>query len=205
MNSVNYLLDKVLLRKNLLQTRAAMPVTEWHEKSSSIQMLLINSGIFANAKTILAYFSFRNEPNLSPLFSDSNYRWGFPRCVGQTLSWHVWKPGDSINSGAYGIAEPDSNAPIIEPSEVDLILVPCVACDYQGYRLGYGGGYYDRMLSLSEWQSIPTIGIIFEFAYLPQLPIETWDKPLQNICTENHLVRCPDSRLLREVGNLRGI
>jgi 5-formyltetrahydrofolate cyclo-ligase len=45
------------------------------------------------------------------------------------------------------------------------------------------------MLSMPEWSYIPTIGIVFESAYLPQLPIETWDKPLQNICTENKLVR----------------
>ncbi|OKH55925.1 5-formyltetrahydrofolate cyclo-ligase [Calothrix sp. HK-06] len=179
--------NKVQLRAQLLQARAAISVTEWQEKSSSICTLLVNSGLLAKAKTILAYFSFRTEPDLSPLFYDSNYRWGFPRCVGKTMSWHVWKPGDSTNLGTYGITEPNSNAPIIKPNEVDLILVPCVACDHKGYRLGYGGGYYDRMLSKTEWQSIPTIGIVFEFAYLPQLPIESWDKPLQNICTENKL------------------
>ncbi len=183
------MLNKVQLRKNLLQTRAAMPVSEWQEKSSSICTLLVNSGILAKAKTILAYFSFRNEPDLSPLFSDYRVCWGFPRCLRQTMSWHLWQPGDPLNTGAYGISEPDSNAPIIEPNEVDLILVPCVACDYKGYRLGYGGGYYDRMVSQAEWECIPTIGIVFEFAYLPQIPIETWDKPLQNICTENKLVR----------------
>ncbi|NET50563.1 MAG: 5-formyltetrahydrofolate cyclo-ligase, partial [Merismopedia sp. SIO2A8] len=54
-----------------------------------------------------------------------------------------------------------------------------------GYRLGYGGGFYDRMLSSSEWESKPTIGIIFEQAYLPQLPIDDWDTSLQGVCTEN--------------------
>jgi len=52
------------------------------------------------------------------------------------------------------------------------------------YRLGYGGGYYDRLLSSEEWASKPTIGIVFEFACLPELPIEPWDKPLQDVCTE---------------------
>lgn len=181
--------NKVQLRLRLLQTRAALPVSEWQKKSDSICSHLTNSQLLTKAKTILAYFSFRNEPDLSPLFSDTTYRWGFPRCFDKNLSWHLWQPGSKLSKGAYGITEPDSNAPIIKPSEVDLILVPCVACEYKGYRLGYGGGYYDRMLSQAQWQSIPTIGIVFEFAYLPQIPIETWDKPLQNICTENKLVR----------------
>jgi len=90
--------------------------------------------------------------------------------------------------GAYGIWEPDANAPILEPAEVDLILVPSVACDRHGYRLGYGGGYYDRLLSSSEWASQLTIGIVFEFAFLPQLPSDIWDQPLSGVCTEMGLI-----------------
>ncbi|NES71751.1 MAG: 5-formyltetrahydrofolate cyclo-ligase, partial [Okeania sp. SIO2D1] len=54
-----------------------------------------------------------------------------------------------------------------------------------GYRLGYGSGFYDRMLSSEEWASKPTIGIVFEFGYLQQLPIDSWDRPLNAVCTEN--------------------
>ena len=66
---------------------------------------------------------------------------------------------------------------------------PCTRCgnDVRGYRLGYGGGYYDRMLSLAEWESKIAIGIIFEFALLPQLPVDSWDKPLHGICMESDL------------------
>ena len=77
------------------------------------------------------------------------------------------------------------NAPLLQSSKVDLILVPAVACNFNGYRLGYGGGFYDRMLSQEEWTSKPTIGIVFEFAYLQDLPIDSWDKPLDFVCTEN--------------------
>ena len=92
-----------------------------------------------------------------------------------------------LQRGAYGIPEPHPTAPTLEPAQVDLILVPCVACDFRGYRLGYGGGFYDRLLSSGEWASKPTIGIVFEFAYLPQLPIDPWDKMLQSVCTETGL------------------
>ncbi|MBD6616267.1 5-formyltetrahydrofolate cyclo-ligase [Komarekiella sp. 'clone 1'] len=184
MDNIDRQFSKAELRRNLLQTRQSMPVREWREKSDRICSNLQTSVLFTQAKTILVYFSFRQEPDLSPLFADTNYRWGFPRCVGKSLHWHIWTSEDSVQTGAYGINEPHPNAPKIEPVDVDLILVPCVACDYQGYRLGYGGGYYDRLLSLSEWLTKPTIGIVFDFAYLPQLPIEPWDKPLKNVFTE---------------------
>ncbi|MEC4817806.1 MAG: 5-formyltetrahydrofolate cyclo-ligase [Scytonema sp. PMC 1069.18] len=185
-------MGKKELRKSFLKQRQSMSVAEWREKSDRITQNLLTSPLFYPVKTILAYFSFRQEPDLGLLFTDTSHCWGFPRCVGDLLYWHLWTPNDSIITGAYGISEPHPNAPTIEPAEVDLILVPCVACDYQGYRLGYGGGYYDRLLSYPKWVSKTTIGIVFDFAYVPQLPIESWDKPLQGVCTENglHMVKC---------------
>ncbi|AFY32492.1 5-formyltetrahydrofolate cyclo-ligase [Calothrix sp. PCC 7507] len=177
-------MNKTGLRQTLLKTRQSMSVGEWREKSDRICTQLQTSALFTQAKTILAYFTFRQEPDLTLLFTDTKYRWGFSRCVGKSLVWHRWEPGDSLEIGTYGISEPHPHAPIIDPAEVDLILVPSVACDYQGYRLGYGGGYYDRLLSLPQWNTKPTIGIVFDFAYLPQLPTQPWDRPLQAVYTE---------------------
>ncbi|MGB3532687.1 MAG: 5-formyltetrahydrofolate cyclo-ligase [Microcoleaceae cyanobacterium] len=183
--------QKTQLRRSLLKTRQSLSLQEWQEKSNQICINLQNSTILNQSQTILAYFSFRQEPDLSLLFKQENYKtWGFPRCVEQSLIWHNWKPTYPLKQGKFGILEPDSNNPQIYPETVDLILVPAVACDRQGYRLGYGGGFYDRLLSLPQWSSIPTIGIVFESAYLPQLPIENWDLPLQYVCTENQLIMC---------------
>ena len=183
------LIDKARLRQLLLKKRQSMPVAEWRKNSDLICARLQGSTLFTSARTILSYFSFRQEPDLSSLFTDTRYQWGFPRCVGNTLSWHFWTPQDThlLQTGAYGILEPLCSAAIIEPTQVDLILVPSVACDSRSYRLGYGGGYYDRLLSSAQWRSKPTIGIVFEFGYLPQLPIDSWDKPLQGVCTETKL------------------
>jgi 5-formyltetrahydrofolate cyclo-ligase len=131
---------------------------------------------------VLAYFSIQGEPDLSSLF-DLPKRWGFPRCVGTTLIWHHWSPGQPRQAGKFSILEPLPDAPTIEVSESDLILVPAVACDQRGYRLGYGGGFYDRLLSQTAI-SPTTVGIVFEFARVPQLPIEPWDRSLTAVCTE---------------------
>jgi 5-formyltetrahydrofolate cyclo-ligase len=189
-------MEKAELRRSLIKTRQSMSVAEWKLYSDRICIHITTSPLFTQAKTILAYFSFRQEPDLSPLFVDISFdkdtqitkKWGFPRCVGDSLSWHLYTK-DSLQKSAYGIIEPHADAPIIKPGEVDLMIIPCVACDRLGYRLGYGGGYYDRLLSSPEWATKPTIGIVFDFAYLPQLPIESWDQPLQNVCTEMGLTK----------------
>ncbi len=182
---------KVALRRSLIKARQSIPVDAWRFHSDRICSHLQSSPTFTQAQTILAYFSFRQEPDLSPLFTDSKRRWGFPRVQGKSLVWHAWKPGDSLQTGVYGIFEPEPDSPTLKPDRVDLILVPAVACDVRGYRLGYGGGFYDRMLSSPEWAAKPTIGIVFELAYLAQLSTDPWDRPLQAICTETQLRMTP--------------
>jgi 5-formyltetrahydrofolate cyclo-ligase len=182
--------DKATLRRSLLKARQAIPPDVWREKSDRICDHLQTWSVFKEARTVLAYFNFRQEPDLSPLFTPPR-QWGFPRCIEKTMVWHEWLPADDqsshhypLQTGDYGILEPHPDAPTIDAKDVDLILVPAVACDVWGYRLGYGAGFYDRMLSAPEWRTKLTIGIVFEFARLPQLPIDPWDKPLQGICTE---------------------
>lgn len=182
-------LNKSELRQHFLQQRQSLVREEWQFKSRSICARLQNLSLFQEAKSILAYFSFRQEPDLSFLYN-SHRQWGFPRCLGKSLIWHLWQPGNTLQIGKYGIKEPALNSPIIAPHTVDLILVPTVACDRQGYRLGYGGGYYDRWLSSPQLAHIPTVGIVFDFAYITQLPVESWDIKLNYICTETRCDLC---------------
>lgn len=178
--------SKNKLRKQLLTQRRALTPELWRVKSDRLCDNLQSWSVFQNAKTILAYFCIQNEPDLTPLFSQK--KWGFPRCVGDSLHWHHWQPTEVLTPGAYGILEPSPDAPTVSPQTVDLILVPAVACDSLGYRLGYGGGFYDRMLQQSHWSGIKAIAIIFDFAYLPELPTNVWDQKLDGVCTETMLI-----------------
>jgi len=184
-------MEKASLRRQLLRARQALTVGEWREKSDRICQHIQQFDLYRHARTVLAYRSFRQEPDLEPLFSDEclgEHIWGFPRCVDKSLVWHRWSQGALMQTGAYGILEPHPDWPEVDSETVDLILVPAVVCDARGYRLGYGGGFYDRMLSLPIWQSKPTVGIVFEFAYLPELPVESWDRKLTGVCTEAGLL-----------------
>ncbi|MEM8718601.1 MAG: 5-formyltetrahydrofolate cyclo-ligase [Cyanobacteria bacterium P01_G01_bin.39] len=176
-------LNKSSMRRQILQQRQSLSSREWQTKSSLICDRLKSSTIFQQAQTILAYFSFRQEADLTELFTQ-NKDWAFPRCVGKSLVWHTWKLGENLQSGQYGITEPLNSALVIDPASADLILVPTVAADRRGYRLGYGGGFYDRLLSSQECSKIPTIGIVFDFAYIAELSTDSWDVKLNFICTE---------------------
>jgi 5-formyltetrahydrofolate cyclo-ligase len=175
---------KNILRRQFLQQRQALPVQLWRVQSDRICHHLLNCPQFIEARTILAYQSCRQEPNLDYLFNHTNKQWGLPRCIGKDLLWHGWKPEEALVVGTYDILEPNSDSPQLVPNNVDLLLVPAVAIDRRGYRLGYGGGYYDRLRADSRWRKIPTIGIVFDFARVETLPIDPWDLPLDAVCTE---------------------
>jgi 5-formyltetrahydrofolate cyclo-ligase len=189
-------MEKSALRRSLLKARQALSVQDWREASQRICEHLQASPLFIEAETVLAYFSVRQEPDLSPLFQLPK-TWGFPRCVGKSLSWHSWCPSDRLplQTGTYHIPEPHPDSPRLTPEQVDLILVPAVACDQQGYRLGYGGGFYDRLLASPEWTDRTAIGIVFGFAHLPHLPIDPWDCPLHAVCTEQGLYSVGNSAI----------
>ncbi|WP_310417115.1 5-formyltetrahydrofolate cyclo-ligase [Chamaesiphon sp. OTE_8_metabat_110] len=183
MTPANYS-PKQTLRSQLLDRRQALPALVWQAHSELICDRLSANTAFRDAHTVLAYQSCRQEPSLNYLFTHHHKQWGLPRCLDRDLQWHRWKPLQTLVSGSYGILEPPPTSPLLSPQEIDLILVPAIAVDRDGYRLGYGGGYYDRLRADPLWRKIPTIGIIFDFAYVDRLPIDPWDVPVDAVCTE---------------------
>jgi len=176
---------KKQLRQSLLNQRRQIPYEIWQQKSQVLCDRLSNWQIFQQAQNILTFSSFRQEPDLTNLwqsFPDKN--WGFSRCIEKNLIWHQVAIADfdnNMRSGAFGILEPRHDLPIMDLANIDLILIPAVACDLQGYRLGYGGGFYDRWLPNSTGFKA---GIIFDEFYLDALPHDIWDVQLEAIVSE---------------------
>jgi 5-formyltetrahydrofolate cyclo-ligase len=109
----------------------------------------------------------------------------FPRVAarGQPLEFHRIPDGEMLRAGAFGIQEPAAHFPVARP---DLLLVPLLAFDRRGHRLGYGGGFYDRTIALLN---VPAIGIAYSGQEIPSLPAQAHDIALNGILTENGLQR----------------
>ncbi len=98
------------------------------------------------------------------------------------LVFRIHKDGDKFAANAFGIREPETTAPLAEP---DILLVPLLAFDRRGHRLGYGGGYYDRTLhELRRHRKILAIGVGFACQEVPEVPAATHDVRLDRIVTE---------------------
>jgi 5-formyltetrahydrofolate cyclo-ligase len=180
---------KAELRRDWLEQRRSISPADHATKSRALcQQLQQHPGFQTPDAVVLSYFSIRQEPDLSLLIDQMpQVRWGFPRIEGEALHWHEWQPGQPLDRGPFNIPEPPRANPRLTPDRITLMLVPCVGADRQGFRLGYGGGYYDRLLAEPHWQNIVTVGIVFEAFVIERLPTEAWDKALLWICNDQNL------------------
>lgn len=107
---------------------------------------------------------------------------------GQPLIFRAWAPGDEMASAAWGIAEPLPSRTVYEP---DVLLVPLLAFDAKGYRLGYGGGFYDRSLQiLRKLKPIVAVGISYDEQKIDAVPHLDYDQPLDWVLTPSGPLRC---------------
>lgn len=107
---------------------------------------------------------------------------------GKPLTMRAWAPGDVMEAAAWGIAEPMADKPEVEP---DVVLVPLLAFDANGYRLGYGGGFYDRTLAkLRAKKRVTAVGIAYDEQKVDAVPVESYDQRLDWVLTPSGPHRC---------------
>jgi 5-formyltetrahydrofolate cyclo-ligase len=103
------------------------------------------------------------------------------------LSFRAWAPGEALDEAVFGTQEPAAGAAVVTP---DVLLVPLLAFDATGHRLGYGGGYYDRTLAGLADRQPTAIGIAFAFQEMAAVPRDEHDWALDWIATEEKVMRC---------------
>lgn len=139
----------------------------------------------------LAYQSLRTEPNLSAVTEMQSQRiWAYPKIVGSRIEFYRVTDKDQLEKGPFGILEPiaDENRKV-KLSDVQAVLIPGVAFDLNGTRLGRGKGHYDRVLSLMPQALRIGVGFSCQLSFKP-LPQEDHDQKMHFIVTEE-LIWCP--------------
>ena len=179
--------QKQELRKKCKAIRLNLGTEARQAGSLAICARLSTWDVLKQAEVILTYMPMRTEVDLRPLLVKfPEKRWLIPRILsgenGQMV-FHPFEP-EHLVLHPFGMAEPASTLPQISPSEIQLVLVPGLAYDGSGWRLGYGGGFYDRFLSKFEGVSV---GIVFKDLLLERLPHGEFDVRVGWIVSESEL------------------
>ncbi len=185
--------EKALLRKQFLSLRSQIPPLEIQKTDTEILNAILASPLYKNASVVLLYSAVRHEIDFSPLFQDgilNGKRMAYPRClVNRTMLFCPVTHPEQLQMDMHTIPAPIHSLSGLTESALTgaLCLVPALAVDKEGYRLGYGGGYYDVFLSQNQVISLCAVRKAF---FVPSLPRGKTDIPCQWICTEEGVIPC---------------
>lgn len=179
------------LRQEYLSKRTTLPAEEKRQRDEKINRLILSSASFRYANTVLAYFPRESEIDVRPALLEAlalGKRVALPRVEGEhRMTYRLIESFDGLMPGAFGILEPSADAPVYEEraGDTSLCLVPGVIFDIHGFRIGYGGGYYDRFLHDYHGASA---GIVYRDFILPSLPHGRFDLALPVMITDGGIV-----------------
>ena len=173
---------KKILRKEVARKKKSFCATALLELSKDTLKLLENHPKFREAETILLYYSLPDEVDTHDFIEKwyKKKRIILPVVIGDELELRKYEGKDSLNMGAYNILEPNTEI-FREYQLIDLAVVPGVAFDKEGCRLGRGKGYYDRLLPLINCYKI---GICFPFQLYDSIPTEKFDIKMDEVIVE---------------------
>jgi 5-formyltetrahydrofolate cyclo-ligase len=193
--------QKQALRRKVLKERDALNPEEHRRKSARVCAQVVRLPDFAEADTVMLFASFGSEVNTWPLIDAAiaaRKSVVLPAVVAgdaQLVLRYVSDRDAELRPGKWGILEPLPCCPQAQPAHIDFILLPGVAFDETGGRIGYGGGYYDCLLNqVMELQLGPTlVAVAFELQIATSVPQSTKDMPVPTIVTQNRVIRCKTS------------
>lgn len=184
--------EKCKIRQRILTKRRNLDKSYVENVSKKIYQRLKNISEYQKARTIMFYVSKDNEVETHKMIEDT-IKIGKHVCVPYTdrLNKRIYPVmikdlEKDLELGSFGVLEPKKKNKT-DTNFIDLIITPGIAFDKDGYRLGWGKGYYDRFLG--ETGKVPKIGLAFEFQIVPKLPRDRHDIPVDMVITEKRLIK----------------
>ena len=171
-------MDKKALRADIRARKRAMTEQQISEKSAALGKRFAETEQYKAAKTIYGYLPYNQEVRTVPMLQkalDDGKKVAVPKVYGDEMRFILLEDLSRVEKGYSNIPEPIDDGPVAE-DETALVLMPGLAFDPQGHRIGYGGGFYDKFLSREP--AHPTVALCYDFQVFPQLDTEEFDIPV---------------------------
>jgi len=191
--------QKRALRRAMVERRDSLTPSRRAQYSATITMQLLAMAAYQRAKTVMAYMSFGSEFDTSR-FMEQVLRDGknlaLPRVdkINHALVIHQIDNVSDVEVGVFGIREPRADAPLIDLSEIDFMLIPGLAFDRTGMRMGYGAGFYDQLLvriaavKNAQTPQSTRVSAVFATQIVEAVPCTGHDQRIHFIITENEQI-----------------
>ena len=174
-------MDKQALRKQIREQKRAMTEAEIVEKSEALGRLFVASEAYRQAKTIYGYLPYNQEVRTTAMLQkalDDGKQVAVPKCYGDEMRFIYLDDLSKVEKGYCNIPEPIEDGPIANDPTA-LVLIPGLAFEPQGHRMGYGGGFYDKFLAAEP--DHPTLALCYDFQMLEHLETEAHDIPVDYV------------------------
>lgn len=174
-------MNKQELRKSIRARKRAMSPDEIESRSAKLLELFTATEEYQNAKTLYGYMPYNQEVRTVPILQkalEDGKQVAVPKVYGDDMKFLYITNFEDFAKSEFGIPEPIADEPVAQ-DETALVLMPGLAFDPAGHRIGYGGGFYDKFLSAEP--SHPTVALCYEFQVLPQLETEEFDIPVDKV------------------------
>ena len=182
--------NKAHLRRGILVHRDSLPVASVEKLGEDFAEHLWALPLWSAAKLPALYVSFGGEASTLKILEEcfrEKRAVALPRVEGSELRLHRVVSFDELAPGRFGIMEPRAETPAVSPAEPDLFVIPGVVFDRRGHRVGYGKGYYDRLLANTH---APVVALAYGFQIVHHIPDEPHDRPVDVILTPHGPVPC---------------
>lgn len=184
--------SKSMLRQHINERKKEWSQSFLSASNRKLEQQLLALWEWQNASVLFTYVSIATEPDTRGIIQasfDAGKRIAVPACKphGRMFAREIHSLSELIPK-RFGLFEPDETAPLVHPEEIDLAIVPCATADRRGFRLGHGGGYYDRYLPQLH---CPTVCLCRENILLDAVATEVHDVPCSIVLTENQTLRIP--------------